>query len=123
MKKRRAGFAIGSAVALALTSVLAFGAPANAAITQCSSNRACAWFNENYSGTFGQWSSSQSNLTSSGFNDVISSVLNKRSHTIGWWTDAGYSGGVMTYGPGAGGYTYWPDWRNDSYSSLYFYAS
>lgn len=120
-KKKISVYALSVISSVALVSSLSVsGAPrAEAALSQCGTNRACAWWDQNYSGTFGYWTSSQSYL--SGWNDVISSTMNHRSGDIGWWTDAGYSGLSMIYGPGVGGYYVWPHIAENSISSVYFY--
>lgn len=106
-------------VALALTSILASGTPANAAPADCGSNRACAWLDSNYTGAIGRWTSSASSLP--GFDNNISSTLNNRATTNGWFTEPGYGGSVFQVPPGGGGFFNWPDWRNDTFSSLYIY--
>jgi hypothetical protein len=111
---------VGGAAAAALLATLAINAPAKADIAQCPTNGACGWFDGNYSGTFGYWTSSTSYLA--GYNDNLSSVSNERATTIGWWTNSGYSGDVFQQTPNSAGYFTWPDWRNDSFSSLYIYA-
>lgn len=117
--KSRTILASTGVAALALTSVLAFGAPAHAAAADCGSNRACAWIDANYSGAIGRWTASASSLP--GFNNNISSTLNNRATTNGWFTEPGYGGSVFQVPPGGGGYFNWGDWRNDTFSSLYIY--
>lgn len=117
--KKRLAFS-GGVAAAALMATIAISSPANASIGQCPTNGACGWFDGNYSGTFGYWTSSASYLA--GYNDNLSSVSNERATSIGWWTNSGYSGSVWTQSPNAAGYFTWPDWRNDSFSSLYIYA-
>lgn len=104
---------------LFLVAAVAFAAPAHAAASDCGSNRACAWIDSNYSGAIGRWTASASTLP--GFNNAISSTLNNRATTNGWFTDPGYAGSPFYVPPGGGGYFNWPDWRNDSFSSLYIY--
>ena len=117
--KTRLGLA-GAAAATALIATVAVRAPASAAIQDCPSNRACGWFNANYQGSMGAWASSSYSLP--GFNDNISSMLNKRSTSIRWFYDVGYTGTSWPQGPGEGGYFQWPDWRNDQFSSLFIYS-
>jgi len=117
--KKRSIIGVAGAAALVAASVIGFSAPAQASITQCGSNRACAWTDSSYAGAFGSWTSSQSSLA--GFHDVISSVANNRTAYIGWFSDPGYSGSLFQQPGGAAGFFNWPDWRNDSFDSLYFY--
>ena len=83
--KKRSIIGVAGAAALVAASVIGFSAPAQASITQCGSNRACAWTDSSYAGAFGSWTSSQSSLA--GFHDVISSVANNRTAYIGWFSD------------------------------------
>ncbi|MBB5633142.1 hypothetical protein BKA04_001365 [Cryobacterium mesophilum] len=108
-----------AAAALATVSVLAIGVPAQASFSQCTSNRACAWIDANFSGAFGSWTSNQSSLP--GFHDNISSTGNNRTAYIGFFSDPGYGGSVFQVPPGGGGYFNWLDPRNNSFDSLYFY--
>ncbi|WP_375134862.1 peptidase inhibitor family I36 protein [Arthrobacter sp. HMWF013] len=110
----------GGVAAAVLFASVALSAPAEAHISQCSSNRACAWFDVDYSGTFGQWSGPTSYL--SGWNDLISSSSNRRTHAVGWFTDSGYSGNPWVQYPNESGSYIWPHFAADSFSSLWFYA-
>ncbi len=109
-----------AAAAVAVASTIALCPPASAAASQCAANRACGWYDGNYSGTFGAWSGSTSYL--SGFNDAISSMANRRTTQIGWFFNSGYSGERFAQSPGAYGYFSALDYRNDEYSSLFIYS-
>lgn len=118
MKKVSA--AVGAMTTGMILIALASAGPANAAIQDCPSNRACGWINTNYGNPVGAWASNSSSLP--GFSNNISSVYNKRPYSVGWYTDPGYNGRVWAVSPSSGGYFAWGDWRNDNFQSLYFYS-
>ncbi|PQZ93887.1 hypothetical protein CQ018_09620 [Arthrobacter sp. MYb227] len=120
MKKSLAvSVAAGSIIGLAAT--LGVSAPANAAISQCTSNKVCAWKDTNYQGTFGSWTSSSSTL--SGFANQISSTSNRRTTSIGWYYGSGYTGTRWLQAAGAAGHFAWLDPKNDSFESMVIYGS
>ncbi len=110
------------AAAVALTSIVMVAPPASADIVQCpnSGQRACAWYNANYTGSFGAWSTSQTFL--GGFNDAISSFGNRGTTQIGWFFDAGYGGERFLQNPPDYGHFSAFDYRNDKFSSLFIYS-
>jgi hypothetical protein len=112
---------VAGASAVAALSIFVMAGPAQASEAQCGSNnnRACAWIDANFAGAFGYWTSSHSSLP--GFHDNISSDANTRTAYIGWFSDTGYSGNLFEVAPNGGGYFQWPDPRNDSFDSVYFY--
>ena len=117
LRSRIIGGLIGAAAVVALTTLSAI--PAQASAAQCNtSGWACAWVDQ-YTGAFGHWTSSQSSLP--GFHDAITAQQNNRTAYIGWFSDQGYSGSLFQVPGGGGGYFTWPDPRNDSFDSLYFY--
>jgi hypothetical protein len=118
-KKNRLVSGMASVAGLAVLSVLAIATPAHASLAQCPNSRACGWVDSNYSGAFGAWASSTSSLT--GFHDVISSMANNRTAYIGWWSDPAYAGNLFQEAPGDAGFFNWPDPRNDSFDSVFFY--
>lgn len=115
MKKRPVLAATGVA-ALVLASVVVSAAPANAALSQCSANRACGWTDSNYSGAFAQWSASASTLGA--MNDQISSDANNRASSVTFYTGAAQTGSAWTVPAGGGGYFSPLNWQNDSFSSI-----
>lgn len=124
MRKSRLRLAIGIALVVVVApSIVVVGSPAHAAISQCGSNRACAWFDQNFSGNFGSWTSSRSSLPTSmpNWHNNISSTHNRRTHNIGWFMDTGYAGTRMLYGPGGGGDYVWPHVAENNIQSLRFY--
>lgn len=120
MKKYTCAAILGTA-GLVAASALTFTTPAQAALTQCGNNVACAWVDGNFSGAFGAWSGSVSALGNYGFHDNITSQANYRTAYNGWFSDPGYSGNLFQTAPGGAGQFTWPDPRNDSFDSLYFY--
>lgn len=111
----------GVTAVLALSATLAISPPASASISDCPDHRACGWINSHYQNPIGWWSSSTSYLA--GFNDKISSMLNTKSRTIGWYENAGYMGDVFVQNPNEGGYFNFLDPRNDTFSSVFVYAT
>ncbi|NYF18305.1 hypothetical protein HDC37_003161 [Microbacterium sp. AK009] len=115
--------AIGLALVVGATSAIAVAPPASASIAQCSSNRACGWFDPNYASNFGAWTSAQWSMPGGViyWPNNISSTFNKRTHNITWFMDVGYAGGSMFYPPTAGGYYSWPHMAENNIESLRFY--
>ncbi|WP_407943845.1 peptidase inhibitor family I36 protein [Marisediminicola senii] len=119
MKKLR--IAAAGAVLAVSASVLLVGPPAQAALSQCGSSRACAWTEPNYGGPFGSWTTSRSNLQTVGFGNNISSMANNRTRSIGWFSETGYTGALFSQPAGGAGFFNFPDPRADTFSSLFLY--
>jgi Peptidase inhibitor family I36 len=79
--------------------------PASAAVWQCNVNgTACLWTGGGYSGTyhnaFGNWAS-LTNVNGANWNDIASSIANKRTSYLTWYSEAGYWGLAWGQVPGA----------------------
>ncbi|RLP76951.1 hypothetical protein D9V32_04810 [Mycetocola tolaasinivorans] len=94
--------------------------PANASIAQCNGRLACAWTDRQFQGAFGSWSRSTGPLR--GFHNVISSVANNGPRDIGWWSEPNFTGRLFVQKSGSAGFFNWPDVRNDSINSVWFYT-
>lgn len=80
------------ALLLAGGAVVSAGGVAEAAYSQCSTGRACAWRDADYTGgLLISISSSWSNFES-GANDRASSLANRTSRQVSWYTDGGLQG-------------------------------
>lgn len=109
-----------AAAVLGLASIGITATPATASVYDCQNGFACGWFNGGYSGTRKETMTSISNLAVPGWNDVFSSLANRKTVNITWFTEADYWGLAKTQAPGAvadlGGTVY-----NDTISSVRTY--
>lgn len=119
--KRSLAVSLSVASIVGLAATIGVSAPANASIAQCTSNKVCGWWDANYQGSFGSWTSSA--LTLPGFANQISSTSNRRSTSVGWFYGQGYSGTRWLQGAGSAGYFSWLDSKNDNFESMFIYSS
>lgn len=110
------------ALAVAAAALVVSGGPAQASWNQCGSGYACAWDAADYTGgLLIAQSSSWANFESAN-NDRASSIANRTSGDVGWYTAGGLAGSRYCQTSGNSNNYVGNDW-NDKFSSVIVYGS
>lgn len=94
--KKRVG-AVLTALALALTGVVATSSPAHADVNDCFAGRLCFWQDYEYSGSLGMYQPSTTCYTMGVFNNMATSIKNRSSRTVRVYDSANCTGDYLSF--------------------------
>lgn len=118
----RRAFVAGAAAALAVSGIVGTSHSAEAAYSQCLSGQACAWRDADYVGGLLIGVSSGTRNFENASNDQASSLANRTSRQVGWYTDGSLQGSRLCIQPFSNS-SWVSNTYNDKISSVIVYPS